>query len=216
MAEQDVHFTVFAKEPLGFLQLHTHIYEMLADEYDCFQRKILIFCIGCEHYIGDLLGPLVGMEIEGTSRVKVYGSLARPIHAGSLKEEIDRAVSAHDHPVIVAVDACLGAPFEVGRVEVWKGGLRAGLAMGSDLPAIGDIAIVGIVNSAEQPALTALQNTPLIRVVEMAKCIGRALNLLIYRIDTEWNAAVQPVKRLSQREKRSMAKIRTNKIKSPE
>lgn len=175
-------FHLSAQEPLGFLRLHDYIYECLIQEYDLTKRRILIFCVGSAHCTGDLLGPLVGMELEGTPKVEVRGDLTRQMHAGVLQGEIERLQARADRPVVLAVDACLGEKSETGDIEVWKGGLRAGLAVGRALPEFGDITIVGTVGAADQPALRALQNAPLALVVQMAKCIGRALNLLIYRL----------------------------------
>lgn len=178
MTKRNGHFVLPTDQRLGFLSLYAHIDMLLSQEHSGNHRPLLIFCIGSEVCTGDLLGPLVGMELVDTPNFSVHGDLSRQIHAGNFEREIGFVQKNYENSVVIAVDACLGDAAEIGNIEVWKGGLQAGLAAGNSLPEFGDISIVGIVNSAAQPALYALQSTPLVRIVKMAKCIGSALNLL--------------------------------------
>lgn len=168
---------------LDFLKLHTYIHTLLCREENYLHRPIVIFCVGSDCYLGDALGPLVGEALQSLPGISVYGNLEYPVHAGILCEEISKLNRIYPNPIVIAVDACLGESGEIGNIEVWQGGLRAGLAMGKDIPEFGDITIIGIVNANTCDTIESLKNASLKTVIRLSKSISQALNLLIYQRD---------------------------------
>lgn len=152
-----------------------HIAYLLEQQTSLASREIVILCIGSDRYIGDALGPLVGSYLEENTDSIVYGSLEQPVHARNLVEVIAKIQGEYYQPIIIAIDACLGKSYEIGNVEVWPGSLAAGVAVGTSLPSIGHISIVGVVNASGYIGYLDLQNTPLSVVVKLSKCIGGAL-----------------------------------------
>jgi putative sporulation protein YyaC len=112
------------------------------------RRPVVFACIGTDRSTGDALGPLVGQRLRrlGHADEDVVGTLAEPLHAQNLAERILPRVHEQPRPLIVAVDAALGALKSVGSVAVRRGGLRPGEGVGKDLPEIGELAIAATVN----------------------------------------------------------------------
>lgn len=138
-------------------------------------RPLVMLCIGSDRYTGDALGPLIGSHLLEHTDSIVYGTLDSPVHAGNLIETIEIIERSHEQSVIIAVDACLGKANEIGNIEVWEGGLEAGIAVGHRLPSVGDISIIGVVNSGGKIGYLDLQNTPLSTVMKLSRVIGDAL-----------------------------------------
>ena len=72
-------------------------------------------------------------------------------------------------------------------MEIWQGSLEAGIAVGTKLPCVGHISIIGVVNASGYMGYLDLQSTPLSVVIKLSKCIsealGEALNTLaIHRV----------------------------------
>lgn len=166
------------------IHLYEHFLKLLVKQENYAVRPWIFLCIGSDRYTGDALGPLVGTYLEEHSDAIIYGSLEYPVHAGNLEEVIHNINQQYYYPVVIAIDACLGKSNEIGNIEIWEGGLHAGIAVGNRLPYVGHISIVGVVNSGSQVGYLDLQNTPLSIVVKLSKAIGRAL--------TEAIAAVSP------------------------
>ncbi|MDR3565104.1 MAG: spore protease YyaC [Negativicutes bacterium] len=159
-----------------------HLWLLLSRQEGIKIRPVVILCIGSDRYTGDALGPLIGSYLLENGPYTVYGSLERPVHAGNLVETI-RMIEAHYiHPVIIAIDACLGKPSEIGNIEVWEGGVEAGIAVGNRLPCVGDVSIIGVVNSGGQFSYIDLQTTPLSIVIKLSKIIGGALVQALVRL----------------------------------
>jgi putative sporulation protein YyaC len=156
-------------------KMYNYMLHLLERQDELFTRKVIILCIGSDRYIGDALGPLVGSYLEENTGCTVYGSLDNPVHAGNLVEVIQRIKEQYHHPIIVAVDACLGKIDEIGNIEIWEGGLEAGIAVGNKLPYIGTVSIIGVVNASGYMGYLDLQSTPLAIVVRLSKCIGRVI-----------------------------------------
>jgi putative sporulation protein YyaC len=142
-------------------------------------REIVIVCIGTDRSTGDSLGPLVGYKLKafGFKKYKVFGTLENPVHAINLKETIDEINSEYKNPFVIAIDACLGRPESVGTIDIKAGALKPGSGVNKDLPAIGDLNIMGIVNIAGCMEATVLQCTRLNLVMKMADIISRAIFL---------------------------------------
>lgn len=156
-------------------KINQHLLNLLNKQDGFNIRPIVILCIGSDRYTGDALGPLIGSDLIENTSFTVYGSLDYPIHAGNLVETINVIKHRHHHPILIAIDACLGKTSEIGNIEVWEGGLQAGIAVGNRLPCVGDIAIIGVVNSGGHLGYLDLQSTPLSIVMKLSKVISFAL-----------------------------------------
>jgi putative sporulation protein YyaC len=156
-------------------KMYHYIMYLLERQKGLHIRKIIILCIGSDRYIGDALGPLVGTYLEENTGFAIYGSLDSPVHAGNLVEVINTIHQQYHQPIIIAVDACLGKSYEIGNMEIWEGSLEAGLAVNARLPSVGNISIIGVVNSSGRIGYLDLQSTPLSIVMKLSKCIGKAL-----------------------------------------
>ncbi len=160
---------------LAYNKMYHYMLHLLEQQDELHNRKIIILCIGSDRYIGDALGPLVGSYLEENTECTVYGSLDKPVHAGNLVEVIQSIKEQYCQPIIIAVDACLGKHDEIGNIEIWEGGLEAGIAVGNKLPYIGTISIIGVVNASGYMGYLDLQSTPLSIVVKLSKCIGKVV-----------------------------------------
>ncbi|VBB07888.1 spore yyac: putative sporulation protein yyac [Lucifera butyrica] len=138
-------------------------------------RPMVILCIGSDRYTGDALGPLIGSYLEEHIDCIVYGTLESPVHAGNLVETVNLIQYQYHHPIVVAIDACLGRTNEVGNIEMWEGGIEAGIAVGNRLPCVGSISVIGVVNAGGQLGYLDLQSTPLSIVIKLSKIIGNVL-----------------------------------------
>lgn len=139
---------------------------------------IALFCIGTDRSSGDSLGPLVGTHLlEKTlpENFHVFGTLEDPVHAVNLKEKLEEVNRALAQPFIIAVDACLGRPENVGTISVKPGPLKPGAAMQKDLPFVGHSHITGIVNAGGLMEFFILQNTRLYLVMALAKTITEGI-----------------------------------------
>jgi putative sporulation protein YyaC len=147
----------------------THLYNNSA--------PLIILCIGTDRSTGDSLGPLVGSKLQDLNiqQTEVYGTLDEPVHAVNLQETMDKIYIKHTQPFIVAIDACLGRSESIGFIRIKEGPLQPGTGVNKDLPNVGDIQIVGIVNVGGFMEYMVLQNTRLSLVMKMAGIISRGL-----------------------------------------
>jgi len=153
-------------------------------------REILYLCIGTDRATGDCLGPLVGNRLKILlPSAHVFGCLEHPLHAQNLKETLRNINVDFINPIIIAVDACLGSYDNVGLVSIKTGSLSPGLALKKDLPSVGDIHIVGIVNVSGFCEHLVLQNTRLFLVYKMAEVISRALFLAQHQTDINFRTS---------------------------
>ncbi len=166
-------------------QLYEHLILLLNHQEGLSLRPIVALCIGSDRYTGDALGPLVGTYLEEHTAYNVYGTLEHPVHAGNFVETINRITHHYHHPIVIAIDACLGKSHEIGNIEIWQGGLAAGIAVGNRLPTIGDISVIGVVNAQSQVGYLDLQSTSLAKVMKLSKVIGEAIAEAIDRIVVE-------------------------------
>lgn len=170
-------------------RLADHVTRLLRRQEGLAIRPLVALCIGSDRYTGDALGPLVGSHLEERGACLVYGSLDHTVHAGNLVETVNIIAARHLHPVIIAVDACLGRASEIGNIEAWEGGIEAGIAVGNRLPCVGHISLIGVVNSGGHLGYLDLQSTPLSIVVKLSRVIGDALVLALGRLAAQDAAA---------------------------
>ena len=133
----------------------------------------VILCIGTDRIIGDCLGPLVGTTLERTvkDQLPIYGTLQHTVHALNLPDTISQIKKKHPNRIVIAVDASLGDPNQVGGIFIRPGHLRPGAGVFKKLPEIGDISITGIANSESSQPYLDLQTARLSTVSAMADII---------------------------------------------
>ncbi len=140
------------------------------------ENPYLIFCIGTDRYIGDCLGPLIGTLLTKLNIiVPVYGTLDEPIHAVNLTKNIIDAKIKYPYHKVIAIDACLGTKDNIGSIQIKKTPIHPGKGVGKKLPPVGDISIVGIVDSAESREFLYIHNIRLSLIMKMAEAIVRGI-----------------------------------------
>jgi putative sporulation protein YyaC len=140
-------------------------------------RDIVILCIGTDRSTGDSLGPIVGDKLKFLVRdgIFIYGNLENPVHAKNISETNYLILKNHNNPYIIAVDASLGSLQNVGKVIIESKPLCPGAALNKDLPPVGDLSILGIVNIAGSLEFMVLQNTRLYIVMKLAETISSGI-----------------------------------------
>lgn len=139
-------------------------------------EKNLVLCIGTDRYIGDCLGPLVGTMLKKMQLdCPVLGTLEDPIHAVNLKNRLAAIQLTYPNHKIIALDACLGAEDNIGSIQLKTGCLFPGKGVGKKLPAVGDISIIGIVDSCENEDFFFLHNIRLNLIMKMAEVISKGI-----------------------------------------
>ncbi|MEW9670400.1 spore protease YyaC [Ammoniphilus sp. 3BR4] len=134
---------------------------------------VVFFCIGTNQISGDCLGPLVGSYLKTNGYANVFGTLQDPIDAKNIKEKI---LEVPKGKFIIAIDAALGTFSYVESFSVFTGPLRPGAGIGKELPAIGNVGIVGIVNLKDwRTDSQILFRTPLSIVIPMVITLSSAL-----------------------------------------
>lgn len=145
--------------------------------------QLSVVCIGTDRSTGDSLGPLVGSQLSRhpLPGVRVWGTLDDPVHAANLRDVLARMQPelAQARTAVIAVDACLGRSESVGWISVKPGALRPGTGVNKDLPAVGDLHIMGVVNVGGFMEYFVLQNTRLSLVMRMADVIAEGLRLAL-------------------------------------
>jgi putative sporulation protein YyaC len=141
-----------------------------------FNDKTLIVCIGTDKCIGDCLGPLVGtLLVKNEFVYPVIGTLENPAHAVNLENVITNIKQKYKDPFIIAVDACLGHCDFIGDIQVKLGPVHPGKGVGKALPHVGDISIIGVVDSMEASDMFSIRSIRLNLIMKMAEVISSAL-----------------------------------------
>ncbi|MGB9867996.1 MAG: spore protease YyaC [Bacillota bacterium] len=151
------------------------IAESLRRVLGCPEVPLTVVCIGSDRSTGDSLGPLVGSMLLRSKQdgvFRVMGTLDQPVHAANLQHWMQEV---GPRTPVLALDACLGAPSQVGMVSVGPGPLRPGAGLHKMLPPIGDAFITGTVNVAGFADFLVLQTTRLSFVVRMARAIAAGI-----------------------------------------
>ena len=140
----------------------------------------MVVCIGSDRISGDALGPIVGTILrEKGVNCPVFGVEGQPINGMNVEAYREFFKRFYADSLVIAVDAAVGKPHEVGQILCRRGGIRAGGALGRDGDRIGDISLLGIVAEKEGEVLPSLLATPFHRVEEMAERIaGRLLRAI--------------------------------------
>ena len=140
------------------------------------EEKFLVLCIGTDKYIGDSLGPMVGTMLEKMNLAcPVYGTLENPIHAINLRKQLTYLEYSYPRHQIIALDACLGSADSIGSIQLRNGCLFPGKGVGKKLPAVGDLSIVGIVDSCDNEEFFFMHNIRLNLIVKMAEIMSKGI-----------------------------------------
>lgn len=158
--------------------LYDELYNVLKSN-----RSIIFLCIGTDRSTGDSLGPLVGEKLKflSNNNIFIYGSLENPIHAKNLSSILIEINKNFKNPYIIAIDACLGSIDNVGKILIQRKPLFPGKAVNKDLPPIGNISIVGVVNISGNLEYMVLQNTRLFTVMTLANTISMGIHHYILK-----------------------------------
>lgn len=140
------------------------------------QQELVVVCVGTDRSSGDSLGPFVGdfLNEKNLPRTTVYGTIDHPVMALNLVDTMKHIKKNHPHAFIISIDAALGKEKHLHEIMVRGYPLRPGAALKKNLPEVGDISIIGIVNyQTRDKRLNSklLQSTRLSHVLEMAKTI---------------------------------------------
>lgn len=130
-------------------------------------KKVLFACIGTDRATGDCLGPLVGTNLKRLGYT-VLGTLDEPLHAQNLIQELKKGSAIYNPDIVLAIDACLGKVEEIGKITLSNSPLTPGAAIHKNLPTVGDISIMGIVNMGGFLEFQVLQCTRLHTVMKLA------------------------------------------------
>lgn len=151
----------------------------ICEYISCFMEKeCIVLCIGTDKYIGDCLGPLTGsLLLKKDFNTKVFGTLKNPVHAMNIKSVATEIQKNYKDHSIIAIDACLGIKEYIGSIQVKPGAIHPGKGVGKKLPPVGDLSIVGIVETSENSSILPLYNIRLGLIMEMAEVISDALCL---------------------------------------
>lgn len=167
---------VHVNHPAAVELLCRHLVRLLRRLYAP-DRRLAVVCIGTDRSTGDCLGPLIGTRLarELEPEVLVLGTLDRPVHAVNLEETMADLRSLAPNPFVIAIDACLGQSESVGFISLREGPLQPGTGVNKNLPAVGDVHLIGIVNVGGFMEYLVLQNTRLALVMQMAEIIATGL-----------------------------------------
>ncbi|MEQ8154860.1 MAG: spore protease YyaC [Clostridiaceae bacterium] len=141
------------------------------------KRTIVIICVGTDRSTGDSLGPLVGYKLKCLIRKNliIYGDLQDPINAKNIVRTLSLINSLYKKPYIIAIDACLGDPQNIGKIYIQRKPLLPGVALNKKLPPVGDLSITGVVNISGNFEFMVLQNTRLFTVMTIADTISKGI-----------------------------------------
>ena len=141
-------------------------------------KKIVVLCIGSDKVVGDSLGPAIGtMLIDGLKTdVIVYGSLQVNVNAKNLLLVKQMIKVLHPDRTLLCIDAALGVTSEVGTIQIYDHGLYPGSATNKNLPCVGDLSIVGVVNHKMHAfELSMLYTAKFNLINNMAQAISNAI-----------------------------------------
>lgn len=166
-------FYINYKHPLAKHKLSDAIISLLP----AINKEIVVMCIGTDRSTGDALGPLVGslLTMVNPQCLKVYGTLHRPIHAINLQGNLNDIQMKYEDPFIIALDASLGRRTSIGSLITGLGPLKPGAAVNKNLPLVGDIHLIAVVNLYSLMGYSVLQTTRLSLIYDLAVILTKTL-----------------------------------------
>ncbi|MEW8957305.1 spore protease YyaC [Clostridium sp.] len=162
------------KDTMGFYNIAFFIKDFIDNDS-------IIVCIGTDRCIGDCLGPLVGTLLKDKYfPLPVYGTIDSPIHALNIDKKLNEIKALHPTSKVVGIDACLGDTSSIGEIQARDYPIHPGKGVGKTLPNVGDISIVGIVDSSENPEIFTSRSIRLSLILDMSTVIVNALFHALY------------------------------------
>lgn len=159
----------FYNAPLSYYKVSNFLKRYIND-------NSIIVCIGTDRCIGDCLGPMVGTMLkERNFPLEVYGTISDPIHALNLDKKLSEIKKNHTNSTIIGVDACLGESENIGEIQIRNYAIHPGKGVGKSLPDVGEVSIIGIVDSCESNELFTNRNIRLNLIMEMSRIITEAI-----------------------------------------
>ncbi|WP_238885827.1 spore protease YyaC [Clostridium sp. YIM B02551] len=157
------------KDPMSY-------YELAYFLKDYINNETIIICIGTDKCIGDCLGPMVGtLLIDTLLPIPVYGTLNSPIHALNIDDKLQEIYLKHPNALIIGIDACLGDTDSVGEIHVRDYPIHPGKGVGKKLPKVGDVSIIGIVDTSNNSEIFSNRAIRLSLIFEMCKVIVKGI-----------------------------------------
>lgn len=139
-------------------------------------EKTIIICIGTDRCIGDCLGPLVGSYLSDSNiPLKIFGTVENPIHALNIDEKFANIKKEYPDYTLIGIDACLGDDYNIGEIQIRDYPIHPGKGVGKNLPKIGKVSIIGIVDSCDKNELFTNRNIRLNLVMKIAKVISKSI-----------------------------------------
>lgn len=136
----------------------------------------LLLCIGSDRHLLDCLGPLTGTMLqEAMPGIDVVGTLEKPLHARNMVRTLEGLEPIRPGRVVIAVDASVGNPEEIGWLKLRPGSLSPGKAVARNLPAVGDYALTGVVDVRANKSGIRNRYAGLGMVYAMARVISQAI-----------------------------------------
>lgn len=155
----------FYKNPMAY-------YEIAYFLKNYINNDTVIVCIGTDRCIGDCLGPLIGTILtQKNFPLPVYGTISEPIHALNLDKKLSDIKALYPKSDIIGVDACLGSINNVGEIQVRDYPIHPGKGVGKSLPDVGNLSIIGIVDSCDNTELFTNRNIRLNLILDMTMVI---------------------------------------------
>ncbi|MCB2354813.1 spore protease YyaC [Clostridium estertheticum] len=171
------------KDPLAYYTISNFL-------KDYIDKNTLVVCIGTDRCIGDCLGPLVGTFLKNSCfPLPVYGTIDNPIHALNIDSKLSEINAKHPNCTIIGVDACLGDIANIGEIQARNYPIHPGKGVGKNLPKVGNVSLVGIVDSSNDSELFTNRNIRLSLVMEIANVLSRSLihSYYLYSLTTDQN-----------------------------
>ena len=140
------------------------------------QTTPVIVCVGTDAVSGDSLGPFVGtlLKRKGVSAY-IYGYLDNPVTAKDISPLQSFLKKVHPDSKVLVIDSAVGKTEEIGVIKICPQPIKPGLGADKDLPFLGDVSIMGIVESKGKATIERLKTTRLRLVWEMANVIADAI-----------------------------------------
>ena len=153
--------------------------KLMADALKCKTQsgQPVFMCIGTEKVFSDSLGPRVGTLLNESMPTPafVYGMKEQNITAENLLYCYSFIKSMHPESKIVVIDAAVGSPEQIGKIQISDGGITPGAATNKNLPLVGDISIVGIVADKSMADFYTLNSSKDKLVGQIAKFIVESI-----------------------------------------
>lgn len=140
-------------------------------------KNPVFLCIGTEKVFSDSLGPKVGSLLNENmaSPCFVYGLCGQNVTAENLCYCSLFVRKMHPNSQVVVIDAAVGTREQIGKVQIFDGGIAPGAATNKNLPNVGDVGIIGIVADKGMEDFYTLSSAKERLVANVAQFIARSI-----------------------------------------